>query len=170
MTPFSLLIVRLADMGHSVVGVEISEKAIEQFFEENNMTYREEPVPAIPGAKVYKVGGLVCLRAVITASFFKRRAQETSRSSTPSLFLELREKHLPVSMQPVYLLQVSKLHDCTTFCAFLKFQITSVKFSLNSVPLKVSLEPFGTGARSWPSTRQTERSKTRSKSGSDISK
>lgn len=69
MTPFSLLIVRLADMGHSVVGVEISEKAIEQFFEENNMTYREEPVPAIPGAKVYKVGGLVCLRAVITASF-----------------------------------------------------------------------------------------------------
>ncbi|XP_059206116.1 probable thiopurine S-methyltransferase isoform X2 [Centropristis striata] len=44
----------LADMGHSVVGVEISEKAIKQFFEENNMTYSEEPVPAIPGAKVYK--------------------------------------------------------------------------------------------------------------------
>eukprot|EP00064_Thunnus_orientalis_P002056 superscaffoldBa00000143_g2063 len=44
----------LADMGHSVVGVEISEKAIQQFFEENNMTYIEEPVPAIPGAKVYK--------------------------------------------------------------------------------------------------------------------
>ncbi|XP_006794533.1 probable thiopurine S-methyltransferase [Neolamprologus brichardi] len=43
----------LADMGHSVVGVEISEKAIRQFFEENNMTYSEEPVPAIPGAKVY---------------------------------------------------------------------------------------------------------------------
>ncbi|XP_065327928.1 probable thiopurine S-methyltransferase [Pelmatolapia mariae] len=48
----------LADMGHSVVGVEISEKAIRQFFEENNMTYTEEPVPAIPGAKVYKVGEL----------------------------------------------------------------------------------------------------------------
>ncbi|KAG7225426.1 hypothetical protein INR49_027420 [Caranx melampygus] len=44
----------LADMGHSVVGVEISEKAIRQFFEENNLTYSEEPVPAIPGAKVYK--------------------------------------------------------------------------------------------------------------------
>ncbi|CAJ1083212.1 probable thiopurine S-methyltransferase isoform X5 [Xyrichtys novacula] len=44
----------LADMGHSVVGVEISEKAIKQFFEENNMTYSEEDVPAIPGAKVYK--------------------------------------------------------------------------------------------------------------------
>nr|XP_020453192.1 thiopurine S-methyltransferase [Monopterus albus] len=44
----------LADMGHSVVGVEISEKAIKQFFEENNLTYSEEPVPAIPGMKVYK--------------------------------------------------------------------------------------------------------------------
>lgn len=44
----------LADMGHSVVGVEISEKGIRQFFEENNMTYSEEPVPAIPGAKVFK--------------------------------------------------------------------------------------------------------------------
>ena len=43
-------------MGHSVVGVEISEKAIKQFFEDNNMTYSEEPVPALPGAKVFKVG------------------------------------------------------------------------------------------------------------------
>lgn len=49
---------RLADMGHSVVGVEISEKAIRQFFEENNLIYSEEPVPAIPGAKVYKVAKL----------------------------------------------------------------------------------------------------------------
>ncbi|CAN9504235.1 unnamed protein product [Ophioblennius macclurei] len=44
----------LADKGHSVVGVEISEKAIRQFFEENNMTYSEEAVPAISGAKVFK--------------------------------------------------------------------------------------------------------------------
>lgn len=44
----------LASMGHSVVGVEISEKAIRQFFEESNMTYSEEPVPAISGAKVFK--------------------------------------------------------------------------------------------------------------------
>ena len=42
-------------MGHSVVGVEIAEKAIKQFFEESNMTYSEEEVPVIPGAKVYKV-------------------------------------------------------------------------------------------------------------------
>lgn len=44
-------------MGHSVVGVEISEKPIKDFFEDSNMTYVEEPVPAIPGAKVFKVGG-----------------------------------------------------------------------------------------------------------------
>lgn len=47
---------RLADMGHSVVGVEISEKAIKEFFADNNMTYVEEPVAAISGAKVFKVG------------------------------------------------------------------------------------------------------------------
>ena len=46
---------RLADMGHSVVGVEIAEKAILQFYEDNNMSYAMEPVPSIPGAKVYKV-------------------------------------------------------------------------------------------------------------------
>ncbi|KAM6959465.1 putative thiopurine S-methyltransferase [Aplochiton taeniatus] len=44
----------LADQGHSVVGVEISEKAIKQFFDENNMTYSESAVPALPGAKVYR--------------------------------------------------------------------------------------------------------------------
>ncbi|XP_041932900.1 putative thiopurine S-methyltransferase [Alosa pseudoharengus] len=44
----------LADKGHSVVGVEISEKAIKQFFEEHKLTYSEESVPAIPGAKVFK--------------------------------------------------------------------------------------------------------------------
>jgi len=44
----------LADLGHAVVGVEISERAIRQFYEENNMTYTEEPVAAVPGAKVYK--------------------------------------------------------------------------------------------------------------------
>lgn len=52
-----VLFPRLADMGHSVVGVEISEKAIKEFFEDSNLTYVEEPVPAIPGAKVFKVGG-----------------------------------------------------------------------------------------------------------------
>uniref|UniRef100_A0A8C2IRQ5 thiopurine S-methyltransferase n=1 Tax=Cyprinus carpio TaxID=7962 RepID=A0A8C2IRQ5_CYPCA len=44
----------LADMGHTVVGVEISEKGIKQFFAEQNLAFDEEPVPAIPGAKVFK--------------------------------------------------------------------------------------------------------------------
>ncbi|XP_012693061.2 probable thiopurine S-methyltransferase [Clupea harengus] len=44
----------LADKGHSVVGVEISEKAIKQFFEEQNLTYSEASVPDTPGAKVFK--------------------------------------------------------------------------------------------------------------------
>ncbi|XP_051991973.1 probable thiopurine S-methyltransferase [Xyrauchen texanus] len=44
----------LADMGHTVVGVEISEKGIKQFFEDQSLAYHEEPVPAIPGAKVFK--------------------------------------------------------------------------------------------------------------------
>lgn len=53
----SSVIPRLADMGHSVVGVEISEKAIKEFFEDSNMTYVEEPVAAIPGARVFKASG-----------------------------------------------------------------------------------------------------------------
>ncbi|MEQ2273577.1 hypothetical protein XENORESO_005950 [Xenotaenia resolanae] len=44
----------LADLGHSVVGVEISEMAIRQFFQENNMTYSEESLPSIPGATLFQ--------------------------------------------------------------------------------------------------------------------
>lgn len=45
------------DIGHSVVGVEISEKAIKEFFEESQLAYNEEPVSGLTGAKVFKVGG-----------------------------------------------------------------------------------------------------------------
>ncbi|XP_072709457.1 thiopurine S-methyltransferase isoform X1 [Ciconia boyciana] len=41
----------LADMGHSVVGVEVSEQALKEFFAEHSLPYREEPVPEISGAK-----------------------------------------------------------------------------------------------------------------------
>ncbi|KAA0710303.1 putative thiopurine S-methyltransferase [Triplophysa tibetana] len=44
----------LADMGHTVTGVEISEKGIKQFFEDQSLRYSEEQVPEIPGAKVFK--------------------------------------------------------------------------------------------------------------------
>ncbi|XP_014796423.1 PREDICTED: thiopurine S-methyltransferase-like [Calidris pugnax] len=42
----------LADMGHSVVGVEISEQALKEFFGEHGLSYSEEPVPEISGAKL----------------------------------------------------------------------------------------------------------------------
>ncbi|NXT96689.1 TPMT methyltransferase, partial [Anhinga rufa] len=41
----------LVDMGHSVVGVEVSEQALKEFFAEHSLPYREEPVPGILGAK-----------------------------------------------------------------------------------------------------------------------
>ncbi|XP_060045295.1 thiopurine S-methyltransferase isoform X3 [Erinaceus europaeus] len=44
----------LADRGHSVVGVEISELGIREFFTEQNLSYSEEPIMEIPGAKVFK--------------------------------------------------------------------------------------------------------------------
>ncbi|XP_027458091.2 thiopurine S-methyltransferase isoform X2 [Zalophus californianus] len=45
---------RFADLGHSVVGVEISELGIQEFFTEQNLSYSEEPIMEIPGAKVFK--------------------------------------------------------------------------------------------------------------------
>ncbi|XP_077209166.1 thiopurine S-methyltransferase [Paroedura picta] len=44
----------LADMGHHIVGVEISETALKEFFTEQNLSYSEETVPEIPGAKLMK--------------------------------------------------------------------------------------------------------------------
>uniref|UniRef100_A0A8C5JIE2 thiopurine S-methyltransferase n=2 Tax=Junco hyemalis TaxID=40217 RepID=A0A8C5JIE2_JUNHY len=44
----------LADMGHSVVGVEISEQAVKDFFSEHSLPYCEEPVPEISGAKMFQ--------------------------------------------------------------------------------------------------------------------
>ncbi|XP_075441739.1 thiopurine S-methyltransferase-like isoform X2 [Ascaphus truei] len=44
----------LADMGHNIVGADVSETAIKGFFEEQNISHVEEAVPGIPGAKVFK--------------------------------------------------------------------------------------------------------------------
>ncbi|XP_078249625.1 thiopurine S-methyltransferase isoform X3 [Pogona vitticeps] len=44
----------LADLGHHVVGVEISESALKEFFAEQNLSFSEETVPQIPGAKLFK--------------------------------------------------------------------------------------------------------------------
>ncbi|TKC44021.1 hypothetical protein EI555_006410 [Monodon monoceros] len=45
---------QFADRGHSVVGVEISELGIREFFMEQNLSYSEEQIMEIPGAKVFK--------------------------------------------------------------------------------------------------------------------
>lgn len=47
-------------MGHSVVGVEVSEQALKEFFAEHSLPYREEPVPEISGAKKLQVCFLHC--------------------------------------------------------------------------------------------------------------
>ncbi|XP_026698830.1 thiopurine S-methyltransferase isoform X3 [Athene cunicularia] len=44
----------LVDMGHSVVGVEVSEQALREFFAEHSLPYHEEPVPEISGAKKFQ--------------------------------------------------------------------------------------------------------------------
>lgn len=46
-----MILCRFADRGHSVVGVEISELGIREFFMEQNLSYSEEPIMEIPGAK-----------------------------------------------------------------------------------------------------------------------
>ncbi|NWY01150.1 TPMT methyltransferase, partial [Nothoprocta ornata] len=42
----------LADLGHRVVGAEISERALREFFSEQGLPYREEAVPGVPGARL----------------------------------------------------------------------------------------------------------------------
>lgn len=51
---------RLADLGHSIVGVDISEQALKEFFADQGLPYCEEPVPGIAGAKKLQVGFLRC--------------------------------------------------------------------------------------------------------------
>ncbi|XP_077123781.1 thiopurine S-methyltransferase-like [Ranitomeya variabilis] len=52
----------LADMGHNVVGVDVCEIGLKEFFSEHNIPYTEEAVAEIPGAKVFKsVSGNIAL-------------------------------------------------------------------------------------------------------------
>lgn len=81
-------------MGHSVVGVEISEKAIREFFEESNLTYVEEPVPAIPGAKVFKVSGKTWQKRQYDTLISK--AMRTGNNPAGHFWTELRWEHLPL--------------------------------------------------------------------------
>ncbi|XP_067913229.1 probable thiopurine S-methyltransferase isoform X2 [Heterodontus francisci] len=45
---------KLADQGHTVVGVEVSKMAVREFFAEQNLSYTQESVPGMPGAEVFK--------------------------------------------------------------------------------------------------------------------
>lgn len=47
-------------MGHSIVGVDVSEQALKEFFADQGLPYREEPVPGISGAKKLQVCLLQC--------------------------------------------------------------------------------------------------------------
>ncbi len=49
------MLYRLYDQGHTVVGVECAEQALQEFFQENDMEVVVEPVEKIEG-KVYKSG------------------------------------------------------------------------------------------------------------------
>ena len=51
---FAFGIARMYDKGHEIVGVEIAELAIKEFFEESNLPYVEEDVPDVKG-KLLKV-------------------------------------------------------------------------------------------------------------------
>ncbi|XP_069469690.1 thiopurine S-methyltransferase isoform X2 [Ambystoma mexicanum] len=44
----------LADMGHTITGVDVSEIGLKDFFAEQKLSYVEEAVPEITGAKVFK--------------------------------------------------------------------------------------------------------------------
>uniref|UniRef100_A0A8B9V0Z0 thiopurine S-methyltransferase n=1 Tax=Anas zonorhyncha TaxID=75864 RepID=A0A8B9V0Z0_9AVES len=60
---------RLADLGHSIVGVDISEQALKEFFADQGLPYCEEPVPGIAGAKKLQVGFLRC-QMLFSSSFY----------------------------------------------------------------------------------------------------
>ncbi|XP_048464838.1 probable thiopurine S-methyltransferase [Rhincodon typus] len=44
----------LADQGHTVVGVEVSEIAVKEFFAEQNLSYTQESVQGFAGAEVFQ--------------------------------------------------------------------------------------------------------------------
>ncbi|XP_061448980.1 thiopurine S-methyltransferase isoform X3 [Rhineura floridana] len=51
----------LADMGHQVVGVEISESALKEFFAEQKLSFSEETVPEIPAKLLKSTTGNISL-------------------------------------------------------------------------------------------------------------
>ena len=52
----SFALCRLADLGHVVVGVEVAEMAIKDFFKENKLEFSVGPVEGLEDAEMYTVG------------------------------------------------------------------------------------------------------------------
>ncbi|KAM9385030.1 putative thiopurine S-methyltransferase [Pholidichthys leucotaenia] len=101
----------LADKGHSVVGVEISEKGIREFFEENKLKYSEEPVKDIPGAKVYRsedkaISLYQCDLYSFSSSTEGQFGAIWDRGSFGSINLRDQAKYIP-------LIQSLMANDCT---------------------------------------------------------
>ena len=42
-------------MGHTIVGIELSDKALREFFQEQNVEYDVTPVENVPDAELFKV-------------------------------------------------------------------------------------------------------------------
>ncbi|XP_060133931.1 thiopurine S-methyltransferase isoform X2 [Zootoca vivipara] len=51
----------LADMGHQVIGVEISESALKEFFTEQKLSFSEEAIPGITGKLLKSTTGNISL-------------------------------------------------------------------------------------------------------------
>jgi hypothetical protein len=60
----------MADMGHTIVGVEISPVAIEQFFNENEIEYDVNPFELMKGT-VYTRNIVVAIFTIRTSNKFK---------------------------------------------------------------------------------------------------
>lgn len=92
---------RLADMGHSVVGVDVSEQALKEFFADQGLLYCEEPVPGISGAKKLQVCLLHCQTAWCVQPCNAGTTEQTSLSalclcltgSHSLLLLRFRREH-----------------------------------------------------------------------------
>lgn len=72
---------RLADMGHSIVGVDVSEQALKEFFADQGLPYREEPVPGISGAKKLQVCLLQCQTVCCVQPCTAGTTEQTSPSA-----------------------------------------------------------------------------------------
>ena len=89
----------LADLGHEVVGVELSEIAVRAFFEDNDLTYEREPA-----------GGLVAFRASgIPVTIYQGDYFELEIESCDALYDRGALVALPATVRPDYVAHTKRL-------------------------------------------------------------